>query len=89
MKDTEALDRENFESYCGYHQTWTGGSISDLTKTGPSTVCGEYLRRYWHPVFITSELGNKPQLIKILNEELVLFQDKSGQYGLVHKKCPH
>jgi nitrite reductase/ring-hydroxylating ferredoxin subunit len=89
MTDTKPINRKNFDSYCGYHQTWAGESMTDLTETGPGTVCGDYLRRYWHPVFITSELGDKPKLIKILNEELVLFQDKSGQYGLVHKKCPH
>lgn len=81
--------KDNFESYCGYHQTWTGEPINELTQTGPGTPCGDYLRRYWHPVYITTELGSKPQLIKILGEELVLFRDKSGRYGLVHKRCPH
>ncbi len=89
MTEASTSNRENFEAYCGYHQTWEGESISDLVHTGPDTLCGEYLRRYWHPVFITSELGDRPKLIKILGEELVLFRDKSGQYGLVHKRCPH
>ena len=89
MSDVVTPSKENFEPFCGYDQTWEGESITELTQTGPGTPCGEYLRRYWHPVFITAELGDKPKLIKILGEELVLFRDKSGSYGLVHKKCPH
>jgi nitrite reductase/ring-hydroxylating ferredoxin subunit len=87
--DVIKLDSKNFESYCGYHQSGEGEPLSELTQTGPRTSCGDYLRRYWQPVHITSELGDKPKLIKIMNEELVLFRDKSGRYGLVHKKCPH
>ncbi len=82
-------DPKNFSAYCGYHQTGDGEPLHELTQTDPGTPCGEYLRRYWHPIHIASELGDKPKLIKVLGEELVLFCDKSGQYGLVHKKCPH
>ncbi len=89
MAEAKTQDKTNFSSFCGYHQTWEGSSLDELTQTDANTPCGEYLRRYWHPIHITSELGEKPKLIKILGEELVLFQDKSGQYGLVHKKCPH
>lgn len=89
MTETTLPNKENFESYCGYHQTWTGEPNATLVHTGPGTPCGEYLRRYWHPVYITGELGDRPKLIKVLGEELVLFRDQSGDYGLVHKKCPH
>jgi phenylpropionate dioxygenase-like ring-hydroxylating dioxygenase large terminal subunit len=34
-------------------------------------------------------LGEQPVAIKILDEELVIFRDKSGNLGLVHKHCPH
>ena len=82
-------DRQDFSRFCGYHQNWTGSANQLLTQTDPQTLCGEYLRRYWHPVYITEELGKLPKLIKILGEELVLFKDGGGQYGLVHKRCPH
>jgi phenylpropionate dioxygenase-like ring-hydroxylating dioxygenase large terminal subunit len=75
--------------YGGYHQTWVGQSDVELTRVGPGTPCGEYLRRYWHPVAITAELGERPKLIRILGEDLVLFRDKSGRTGLVHRRCPH
>lgn len=82
-------DSNNFQPFCGYYHSTRGDYDHDLAETDPGTPCGEYLRRYWHPVGITAELGDRPKLIKILGEELVLFCDKSQQIGLVHKNCPH
>ena len=73
----------------GYHQTWIGESDRELTRVGPQTPCGDYLRRYWHPVAMSSDLGERPKLIRILGEDLVLFRDKAGRVGLVHRNCPH
>ncbi len=78
-----------FVPFNGYHQTRPGECDRELAEVGPGTACGEYLRRYWHPVFIAAELGERPELIRILGEELVLFRDLGGRIGLVHKKCPH
>ena len=89
MSEITLPDKENFSKFCGYHQNWEGQPDMELAQTGPGTPCGEYLRRYWHPIHIASDLGDKPKLVTILGEELVLFKDLSGQYGLVHKKCPH
>jgi nitrite reductase/ring-hydroxylating ferredoxin subunit len=82
-------DRENFLPFCGYHQNWKGDHDHELAETGPGSVCGDYLRRYWHPVAMTQDLENRPRLIRILGEELVLFRDTSNRIGLVHKNCPH
>ncbi len=75
--------------YGGYHLTSTGASNELLTRVGPGTPAGELLRRYWQPVAMTSELGERPRLIRIMGEDLVLFRDKSGRIGLVHRRCPH
>ncbi len=77
------------EPYGGYYQTWDADEDRDLTRVGPGTPCGEYLRRFWHPVAITSELGDLPLALRVLGEDLVLFRDLSGQIGLVHRNCPH
>ena len=61
-----------------------------LTRVGPGTKMGAYLRRYWHPVAGATELENsatKP--IRILGEDLVLYRDLGGNYGLVDRHCPH
>ncbi len=62
-----------------------------LPRVGAGTPAGELLRRYWHVVAATGELtAAKPKKrVKILGEELVLYRDKSGAYGLVGEKCSH
>ncbi len=61
-----------------------------LTETGPGTPCGEMLRRYWHPVAISAELtSERPQEVRIMSEDLVLFRDKKGKAGLLHSRCNH
>ncbi|WP_282609953.1 aromatic ring-hydroxylating dioxygenase subunit alpha [Pelagibius sp. Alg239-R121] len=87
-RSTETRSKESLP-YSGYHQSWTGQGDDELTRVGPNTPCGEYLRRFWHPVAMTSDLGERPKLIRILGEDLVLFRDKGERVGLVHRRCPH
>ena len=75
--------------YQGYRQPHRGDSDEMLVRTDRGSPCGEYLRRYWQPVALAREVEDVPRLIRVLGEELVLFRDGSGRYGLVHKQCPH
>ena len=77
------------DGYRGYREARRGESDELLVRTSKGTACGEYLRRYWQPVALASEVEDVPKLVKVLGEELVLFRDKAGRYGLVHKQCPH
>jgi 5,5'-dehydrodivanillate O-demethylase len=61
-----------------------------LTRVGPGTPMGELMRRYWHPVGATSELIARPaKEVRILGEDLVLYRDTSGGYGLIGSRCAH
>jgi 5,5'-dehydrodivanillate O-demethylase oxygenase subunit len=62
-----------------------------LTRVGRGTPCGELLRRYWHPVAAAGELTEQQPIrpVKILGEELVVYRDQQGKYGLVGEHCPH
>lgn len=62
-----------------------------LTRVGPGTPGGELLRRYWHVVGVASELNpEKPKRrVRILGEDLVLFREPNGAYGLVAEHCSH
>jgi 5,5'-dehydrodivanillate O-demethylase len=61
-----------------------------LTRIGPGTACGELMRRYWHPIAAVSELDGKwTKRIRLLGEDLVLFKDKQGRFGLITEACPH
>ncbi|HHZ73247.1 MAG TPA: aromatic ring-hydroxylating dioxygenase subunit alpha, partial [Gammaproteobacteria bacterium] len=76
-------------SYGGYYQTGTPADDQELTRVGPGTPCGEYMRRFWWPVSMVEQVTDLPLLIKVLGEELVLFRDLSGRLGLLHKHCSH
>jgi len=73
----------------GYHHRGVPGEDTELTHVGPGTPCGEYLRRYWQPICFSDDLGDLPQRIRILGEELVVFRDRSGSVGLLELHCPH
>lgn len=61
-----------------------------LTEVGPGKPMGDYLRRYWHPVAGASEFDDKAvKPLRILGEDLVLYKDLGGNYGLVDRRCPH
>ena len=61
-----------------------------LTEVGPGTPCGEMFRRYWHPVAASAKLTSvRPQQLRILGEDLVLFRDGSGKPGLLYPRCQH
>ncbi|MED5406062.1 MAG: aromatic ring-hydroxylating dioxygenase subunit alpha, partial [Chloroflexota bacterium] len=83
------VEQFSLRGYTGYETRLSEHPDEELTQVGPETPCGEYLRRFWHPVYLTNELCDLPVALKILGEELVLFRDLSGTLGLVHKRCPH
>ncbi len=62
-----------------------------LTRVGPGTPAGELLRRYWLPVSVARELTpeSPTKLVRILGENLVLFEDKMGRVGLLDDRCCH
>jgi len=60
-----------------------------MTRIGPGTPAGNMLRRYWWPVILAEHLGKEPKIIKLLNEEFVLFRAGNGKLGLLDKHCCH
>jgi 5,5'-dehydrodivanillate O-demethylase oxygenase subunit len=61
-----------------------------LTQVDAGTPMGELMRRYWHPVATVAELDDHPvKALRLMGEDLVLFKDRSGAYGLIDRHCPH
>tara|TARA_B100001142_G_scaffold223051_1_gene221202 strand:+ start:1805 stop:3166 length:1362 start_codon:yes stop_codon:yes gene_type:complete len=85
------MSNHNFtnQDFRGYKQANVPKIDESLARTDVNTPCGEYLRRYWHPVALTSEVNETPREIRILGEDLVIFKTIKGNIGLVHKACPH
>lgn len=62
---------------------------TELTQVGRGTPMGELLRRYWHPVGLSSDAGPTPKKVRALGEDLILFRDGAGKPGLLHARCCH
>lgn len=61
-----------------------------LTRVGPGTPMGDYLKRYWMPIAGVSEFDNRSiKPMRLFGEDLVLYRDLSGNFGLVARQCPH
>src|SRR6202789_3249821 len=64
------------------------GRWEDLSATGAGTRMGKLLRRYWWPIAGASELdreATKP--VRLMGEDLVLYKDLGGRYGLLDRHC--
>ena len=73
----------------GYYHRDIPQEDTELTRIGPGTPCGEYLRRFWQPVCFTDNLRDLPRRVTLLGEELVAFRDGRGAVGLLELHCPH
>ena len=60
-----------------------------LTSVGPGTPAGELMRRYWLPVGLSADVGDRPQYVRVLGEDLVLFRTPGGALGLMDAVCAH
>jgi 5,5'-dehydrodivanillate O-demethylase len=61
-----------------------------LTEVSAGTPMGELLRRYWMPIAAVTELedtATKP--VRLMGEDLVLYRDKGGAFGLLDRHCAH
>jgi 5,5'-dehydrodivanillate O-demethylase len=62
-----------------------------LARVGPGAPAGRLLRRYWQVVGTASQLSEErpKKRVRVLGEELVLFRDRKGNYGLLGEHCSH
>jgi len=63
----------------------------DLLRVGPGTVMGDFMRRYWIPALMSSEVvaDGDPVRIMLLGEKLIAIRDSNGQVGVMDHRCPH
>jgi 5,5'-dehydrodivanillate O-demethylase oxygenase subunit len=62
----------------------------DFVHTGPGTLAGRYLRRYWQPIYLSDKLAKATIVpIRILGEDLALYRGESGKAHVVANECRH
>jgi phthalate 4,5-dioxygenase oxygenase subunit len=62
-----------------------------ITRTGPGTPGGDFMRRYWQPAALSEELPPRgaPIPVRLLSEDLTMFRDEFGRPGLLGIHCAH
>jgi len=69
-----------------------------ITRIGPATPCGRLMRQYWQPVALVDEfnplldpgMAVRPvKAVRLLGQDLVLFKNAQGEFGLLDRDCPH
>lgn len=75
--------------YTGYWRREVPAPDPEITASGPGTLLGEYMRRFWQPVCFSEQLREVPHPIRILGEDLVAFRDGAGEVGVLHRHCCH
>ena len=65
-------------------------NFMDFYYTGPGTLAGRYMRKFWHPVLRAEDLQPgwaKP--LKIMSEQFTLYRGESGKPHVVDFRCAH
>src|SRR4051812_43770321 len=62
----------------------------DFAHTGPGTLAGRFMRKFWHPVYRAQDLpAGRAKPVKIMNEEFTLYRGESGKIHAVAFRCAH
>jgi phthalate 4,5-dioxygenase oxygenase subunit len=62
-----------------------------LSRIGRGTVMGDFLREFWTPACLSSELkaDGDPMRLMLFGEKLIAFRDTQGRVGVFDHRCPH
>lgn len=67
-----------------------GSRLQELAQTGPGTLMGKLLRRFWQPVAVAKDLRTgTAQPLRVFSEDLTLYRSESGRAYLVGGRCAH
>jgi 5,5'-dehydrodivanillate O-demethylase oxygenase subunit len=62
----------------------------NFLNTGPGTAAGQYLRRFWQPIYHSADLAaGRAVPLKIMSENFTLYRGEGGRPCLVDPRCPH
>lgn len=72
-------------------RTSTNGiAYNDLLRTGPGTLAGRYLRRYWQPVYRGEDINpGQAKPIRIMSEDFTLYRGETGTAHVIADRCAH
>ena len=63
---------------------------TDFAHTGPGTLAGRYLRRFWQPVLRAEDLPpGHAKPITVMSEDFTLYRGEDGTPHVVAPRCAH
>ena len=70
-------------------QKYTRADYTDFAHTGPGTLAGRYMRRFWQPVYRSDGLHpGHAKPVRLLGEDFTLFRGESGTPHLLAFAVP-
>jgi 5,5'-dehydrodivanillate O-demethylase len=83
----------NFAMFARVNDQGDYRSIKDATdfaSAGPRTPGGTFLRQFWQPVHMSTDLPNgRAKPIHIMGEKFTLYRGQGGDAHVVGHRCPH
>ena len=69
----------------------TAADNETLVRVGRGTPMGEFMRQFWVPACLSTELeaGGAQMRLMLLGEKLIAFRDAAGRVGIMDHLCPH
>lgn len=62
----------------------------DFAHSGPGTLAGRFLRRFWQPVMLSRDLpAGRAKPLKILGEQFTAYRGAAGAAHIVAPRCAH
>jgi len=64
--------------------------VQVMTQTGPGTLAGRYMRRFWQPALLSEELvSGRAMPVRIMGEDLTIYRGEDGVAYAVASRCAH
>jgi 5,5'-dehydrodivanillate O-demethylase oxygenase subunit len=65
-------------------------ALDELAYTGPGTLAGRYLRRFWQPVYHAPDLPpGHAKPLRIMSEDFTVYRGEDGTPHVVAPRCAH
>jgi 5,5'-dehydrodivanillate O-demethylase oxygenase subunit len=63
---------------------------ADLVHTGPGTIAGRYMRRFWQPVYRSEDLPvRQAKPVRIMSVDFTLYRGEDGVAHALDFRCSH
>jgi 5,5'-dehydrodivanillate O-demethylase len=74
----------------GSRSDYRAADYTDFAHTGPGTLAGRYLRQFWQPVYVASDLPpGQAKPIRVMGEDYTLYRGGDSMPHLVDARCAH